>query len=154
MIQKWIASYTVEIITFCVDASGGWSDDNVVSYIAGYAMKKMNEQLACNNCRNAYVTSSARSQGELYISGGSHLTFIGIKTYDWAKHGLLAPSVELHSLCTSIEKAVEMNLETLSIGRNVMRNLKDCMVATVDLNSYHIDCAEHHQQQFEYMYNL
>jgi len=37
-----------------------------------------------------------------------------------------------------------------------MQNLKDCIVATIDLNSYHIDsvCAEHHQQQFEYMLNL
>ena len=68
------------------------TDDNIVAYIAGYAMKKLNGRFDCKSCSNAFETSSARSQGELYRCDSSHITYIQHKTYDWAKHGLLAPS--------------------------------------------------------------
>lgn len=132
------------------------TDDNIVTYLAGYAMSKMNGRFACSYCHAAYELSSARSQGELYCSDSSHVSFIQFKTFDWAKHGLLAPSRELYSLCTNIEKAVQMNMEKLICGRNVMRNLKDCLAAVIDFDSFRLDsvCVEHHQQQFDYLITL
>ena len=132
------------------------TDDNIVSYLAGYAMKKMSSRFDCNKCRDAYELSHNRSQGELYQCDNSRLYFIQCKTYNWAKHGLVTPSQELYSLCTNIEKVVQMNLEKLSSGRNIMQNLKDCISLTIDLSSYRIEsvCDDHHQQQFEYLLNL
>ena len=129
----------------------GSTDDNVIAYLAGYAMKKMNDRLVCNSCKEAYENARVQSQGELYECDSSHLTFIRNKTFDWAKHGLLSPSQEMYSLCSNVEKVVQMNIEKLSSGRNIMQNLKDCVCAVLDLRTFKIGSVsdEHLQQQSE-----
>ena len=123
------------------------TDDSVVCYLAGYAMKKVSSLVNCSACRAAYKSSSDRSQGDLYNCDSSRLYFIQAKTYEWAKHGLLAPSEELYQLCACFEKVVQMNLEKLICGRNVKSNLKDCFAASVDQHSFSLDfaCDEHQQ---------
>lgn len=103
--------------------------------------------MICSACRAAYKSSCDRSQGDLYSSDSSRFYFIQVKTYEWAKHGLLAPSAELYQLCVCFEKVVQMNIEKLSCGRNVKTNLKDCFAASVDQQSFCLDfaCSEHQQ---------
>jgi hypothetical protein len=132
------------------------TDDSVVCYLAGYLMKKCRERFHCQQCCELYELSSERSQGELYGSDEARLDFIRFKTYDWAKHGLLAPSRQFYEFCASVEKIIQMNIEQVSSGRNVSQNLKECILATVDVSSYSVDsvCDEHQQQQREYMLSL
>ena len=62
----------------------------------------------------------------------------------------------MYSLCSNVEKVVQMNIEKLSSGRNIMQNLKDCVCAVLDLRTFKIGsvCDEHLQQQSEYMLSL
>ena len=86
----------------------------------------------------------------------SHLAFIKVRKFDWASHGLEDSSNKLHELFTNIEKVVQMNMEKLICGQNVMQNLKECILASVDVCSYQTDsvCEEHQVQQRDYMLNL
>ncbi len=99
-----------------------------------------------NGAKFSRIAAAAPAgQGELYWCDSSHLTFIRNKTFDWAKHGLLSPSQEMYSLCSNVEKVVQMNIEKLSSGRNIMQNLKDCVSAVLDLRTFKIGslCDEH-----------
>jgi len=132
------------------------TDDSVVSYLAGYITTKGFKRLDCQNCHTAYELSVARSRDELSVSTEPRLAFIQNKTFDWAKHGLLAPSRELYEFTANIEKVVQMNIESLISGRKVMHNLRQCVLTCIDLASYHIDsvCESHQTQQQDYMVNL
>src|SRR6218665_543967 len=132
------------------------TDDSLVSYLAGYAMMKGYKRLDCQNCSSAYELSVARSRDELRVSRESRLAFLQNKMFDWAKHGLLAPSLQLYELTANFEKVVQMNIESLISGRHVMHNLKQCILACVDVGSYHLDsvCEEHQTHQREYLLHL
>lgn len=72
-----------------------------------------------------YKSSCDRSQGDLYSGDNTRLHLIQLKTYERAKHGLLAPSDQLYKLCACFKRVVQMNIGKLRSGRNVMRNLKN-----------------------------
>jgi hypothetical protein len=75
-----------------------------------------------------------------------HTCFVlTVKTYDWAKHGLLAPSQELFELCSGFEKIALSHLEKLSSGLDVTKNLKDAVDIGLNLSSYKLDfvCDNH-----------
>lgn len=55
------------------------TDDSVVTYLAGYAMKKIGQRFICSSCSAAYDNSCARSQGDLYSSDNAHLFCINCK---------------------------------------------------------------------------
>lgn len=159
-----VTDETTEVIDDDFPALTDWSltfhlsptDDSIVSYLAGYAMMKGYKQLNCQNCSTAYELSTAQSRDELHNSREPRLAFIQNKMFDWAKHGLLAPSPELYELTANIEKVVQVNIESLISGRNVMFNLKECVLACVDVGSYHIKsvCEMHQAQQQDYVLNL
>jgi len=81
------------------------TDDAVVCYLAGYAMKKVSGRVDCQACSVAYQSSCVRSREEFLTSpNNQRMYFIQVKTYDWAKHGLLAPSEQLYEFVPASKK--------------------------------------------------
>jgi len=130
-------------------------DANVVAYIAGYMMRKASRRSNCEKCRTQYSQCEQKTRDGLY-SNVAHAQFVKLKTFDWAKHGLLVPSPVLFNLCCTLERVVSTSVEQLCYGSNVMRNLTECISTAVDVYSFDIDCActEHKRQQLDYLVNL
>ena len=130
-------------------------DENVVAYIAGYMMRKASRRSDCDRCLTEYNHCVQNTRDGLYDSV-AHAQFVKLKTYDWAKHGLVVPSPALFSLCCSLERVVSYSVEQLCCGSNIACSLKQCILTSVDLYSFDIDCAcsEQRRQQLDYFVTL
>ena len=71
--------------------------------------------------------------------------------FDCAKHGLLQkPSYAMFSLCSSIEKVVQLNIEScVNAQHGVVHQLFDLVLSAVDVYSYSLPsvCGSHQLQQ-------
>lgn len=130
-------------------------DANVIAYIAGYMMRKASRRSNCEKCLTEYSQCVQKTRDGLYDSA-AHALFVKLKTFDWAKHGLVVPSPALFNLCCTLERIVSFDIEQLCYGSNVMCNLKQCILTSVDVYSVDIDCActEHKRQQLDYFVSL
>jgi len=130
-------------------------DSNVVAYIAGYMMRKASRRSNCENCLVEYSHCVQKTRDGLY-DNDAHAQFVKLKTYDWAKHGLLVPSPALFNLCCTFERIISFSIEQLCYSSKVAYNLKQCIFTSVDLYSFDIDCAcqEHKRQQLDYFVRL
>ena len=73
---------------------------NVVAYIAGYLSRHTIGLTGCTACETARKQSFTFSSS-MSSNVESSSIFMILKTYDWAKHGLIIPSPQLLVLCTT-----------------------------------------------------
>jgi len=103
-------------------------------------MRKASRRSDCENCLVEYRHCVRNSRGGVY-NHAAYAQFVKLKTYDWAKHGLLVPLPALFSLCCTLERIVSFSVEQLCCSSNVAQNLRQCIYTSVDLYSFDIDCA-------------
>ena len=120
-------------------------DANIVYYLSGYISQKINKRYNCPKCSVAYERSRNKASEQQKTSAEKYALFVQLKTFAWAKHGLTIPSLSMFKLCESIERIVQMNIETLSTGKNVMSYVRECIYQGVDADSYELDsvCEDH-----------
>jgi len=92
-------------------------DSNVVSYICRYMCMKVNKTSGCDECQHLfseYRCSNAVHSAEFT----DHEIFVHFKNFPWAKHGLQTPSPSLYSLFCSVEKVIQINMESCVNGQS------------------------------------
>ena len=135
-----------------VDVNADWCqlftlssvDQNVVCYIAGYICAKLNRRLSCPTCTATYIASKEKQKSSTAL----HTILTHARQFDWAKYGLTVPSPGLYEICSAMERVVQMNIEGVMAGPSVMRCLTDVIRASVNLESYNVDCCCSEHQQY------
>jgi len=128
-------------------------DANIVAYICGYLCMKVNRISDCADCSSSFLSyrdSHTIASAEIQ----KHEIFIHFKNFDWAKHGLQKPSYAMFCLCSSVEKAVRLNIEScVNAQHGVVKQLFDVVLTTVDVYSYSLPsvCALHQLQQIRHV---
>jgi hypothetical protein len=117
-------------------------DKNVVFYIAGYLTRKLNLNTSCKECQVSYVKSREKHKN----AGSKHASLLELRQFEWSKYGLASPSPQLFDLCCALERIVQVNIESIMAGPNVMGSLKDVIGCSVTVDSYPIDdCCSNHK---------
>lgn len=132
-------------------------DSNVVAYICGYLCMKVNARTDCSKCQSLYDNYRQHRSYLEETEFGSHEVYGHFRNFNWAKHGLQKPSFSLYSLCSSVEKIVQMNIEAVVSGRySVAAKLLDIVLQAVDLQTFELEsvCSAHQKQQLIYVTNL
>jgi hypothetical protein len=123
------SSCKIDVISSISCFTPSLTEANIACYIAGYIAMKNNKFL--HSCKRCYAdifldTSIDENLTDEYM-------FIQIKTYDWAKNGLTAPSHQLLQVCTEMENVLQTFLPTVSHQENLSVHLfnKICQLTPV-----------------------
>ena len=127
---------------------------NVVAYIAGYLS---GHTIGLTGC-TAYETAGKQSftfSSSMSSNVESSSIFMILKTYDWARHGLIILSPQLLELCTTMEKTFTQEIESLSCKSELMETIWHIGDA-VDLTTFNLDitCQEHERFTLLFMIKL
>ena len=130
---------------------------NVVAYVCGYLCMKIDKRTGCSECAALYKQYRSNFSYNECCHFLSHEAFGHFKNFDWAKHGLQKPTLTLYSLCSAVEKVVQMNIESVVSGRyNVVARLMEVVTQAIDIHSYHVDsvCSSHQECYVTYAIKL
>ena len=139
------------------EESYGLSDvqNNILCYIAGYIAKKLTSFLKCDIC-NDLQASFGNNTNIPARTFPSEQTFLGLKTFEWAKKGLYIPSPQLFELCKQMEHNFREDIELLSTTPKLMETLMKN--SNIDVNSssvkIHTACNDHQESALRYCQKL
>jgi len=116
-------------------------ESNVVCYIAGYIITKLDKRSTCRECNQLFAVAREAMKSRLSSIDKSNVQLIELKAFSWAKWGLTVPPESIFQMCVAIEKIVQTNLESLSTGKHVMKYLWECVVQGIEVCNYDVTCA-------------